>query len=178
MFLIFSLLILPSSPPCCFLRFLLFSSLLLLLFLLFFQADKESFINPDYEPGKYPETILPVSSMKRLAFWADYYLRYDSLSEDTEMDEEVDEQQPAHNIIVWVPDEHARVCRDCGLGFTVLRRRHHCRACGQVYCADCSKHRMALPHFGYSTQERVCDACFEKLNPERLVSVIGDETDS
>ena len=32
----------------------------------------------------------------------------------------------------WVPDKDARACMNCGLKFTVVKRRHHCRACGKV----------------------------------------------
>lgn len=32
----------------------------------------------------------------------------------------------------WVPDENANNCMKCGMKFTVVKRRHHCRACGKV----------------------------------------------
>ena len=35
---------------------------------------------------------------------------------------------------IWVPDSVATHCMNCGLKFSVLRRRHHCRACGKVCC--------------------------------------------
>ena len=41
---------------------------------------------------------------------------------------------------------------------------HTCRACGRIFCNDCSKNRMALAHLGYYTPERVCDECYRKLN--------------
>jgi len=34
----------------------------------------------------------------------------------------------------WVPDEAAKSCMRCQLKFTVVKRRHHCRACGEVNC--------------------------------------------
>jgi hypothetical protein len=37
-----------------------------------------------------------------------------------------------HNVVLWAKDEQARLCKDCGLKFHFFRRRHHCRACGQV----------------------------------------------
>ncbi|GAA5965097.1 hypothetical protein JCM3765_004855 [Sporobolomyces pararoseus] len=38
----------------------------------------------------------------------------------------------------WKPDEAAQTCadQDCHLRFDLLNRRHHCRACGDVFCAS------------------------------------------
>ena len=41
---------------------------------------------------------------------------------------------------VWVPDNRAERCMRCQESFNVLRRRHHCRLCGQVVCWACSSH--------------------------------------
>lgn len=35
----------------------------------------------------------------------------------------------------WVPDSEAPNCMMCDMRFTVIKRRHHCRACGKV-CID------------------------------------------
>ena len=35
------------------------------------------------------------------------------------------------------------------------------RACGQVFCSECSKQRIPLPQFGYMNPERVCENCFQ-----------------
>lgn len=38
---------------------------------------------------------------------------------------------------LWVDDQYATRCRGCDAPFTLLRRRHHCRHCGQIFCSDC-----------------------------------------
>lgn len=38
---------------------------------------------------------------------------------------------------LWVEDKYAVRCRTCAKEFALLRRRHHCRQCGQVFCSAC-----------------------------------------
>eukprot|EP01065_Artemidia_motanka_P015647 TRINITY_DN1938_c0_g1_i2.p1 TRINITY_DN1938_c0_g1~~TRINITY_DN1938_c0_g1_i2.p1 ORF type:complete len:545 (+),score=159.32 TRINITY_DN1938_c0_g1_i2:47-1636(+) len=68
---------------------------------------------------------------------------------------------------VWQTDDSWVKCgeMDCAVRFGLLHRRHHCRACGYVYCNVHASHRLPLPHLGYSQPERVCASCFEKLKP-------------
>lgn len=33
---------------------------------------------------------------------------------------------------LWIPDSEAMTCLHCDMKFTMLKRRHHCRACGLV----------------------------------------------
>jgi hypothetical protein len=40
---------------------------------------------------------------------------------------------------VWVPDNYVHICMgSCQAWFSVLKRRHHCRLCGGVFCSGCS----------------------------------------
>jgi FYVE zinc finger len=46
----------------------------------------------------------------------------------------------------WLPDSCATVCKGCSQPFKpVVRLRHHCRLCGQVFCHQCSQHKVLLP---------------------------------
>lgn len=45
----------------------------------------------------------------------------------------------------WQPDSEVDSCPICETPFTFWYRKHHCRSCGQVVCADCSPHRIPLP---------------------------------
>jgi hypothetical protein len=55
----------------------------------------------------------------------------------------------------WQLDEQVTECNGCKRPFGLLLRKHHCRMCGLIFCADCSKYRHAM---GLATV-RVCNAC-------------------
>jgi len=58
---------------------------------------------------------------------------------------------------VWMPDEESLRCSGCDALFTFMRRRHHCRSCGMVFCRACCNKRSVL---SYSpTPVRVCEEC-------------------
>lgn len=61
---------------------------------------------------------------------------------------------------IWIPDVEAPKCMSCGVNFTVVKRRHHCRNCGKVFCARCSSNSVPLPKFGHHKPVRVCNRCF------------------
>eukprot|EP00050_Salpingoeca_kvevrii_P021764 m.115213 g.115213 ORF g.115213 m.115213 type:complete len:619 (-) comp9470_c2_seq1:2623-4479(-) len=61
----------------------------------------------------------------------------------------------------WIPDEEAIECADCHSKFSFMLRKHHCRMCGEVFCAACTP-RMAFLS-GSKNAERVCNACFETV---------------
>jgi len=73
-----------------------------------------------------------------------------------------DSTSPNNSIgIRWVPNSWSDACADCQSKFTLSRRRHHCRACGQLFCKSCTKQKIALPSMNYHTPVRVCEQCFE-----------------
>mmetsp|Transcript_17325 Transcript_17325/g.20083 ORF Transcript_17325/g.20083 Transcript_17325/m.20083 type:complete len:145 (-) Transcript_17325:142-576(-) len=37
----------------------------------------------------------------------------------------------------WVPNEHVAECFHCRKGFGLIRWRHHCRECGNIFCGFC-----------------------------------------
>ncbi|KAK6053954.1 FYVE zinc finger [Cooperia oncophora] len=37
----------------------------------------------------------------------------------------------------WMPDSTGKECYQCEERFSTFRRRHHCRLCGQIFCAKC-----------------------------------------
>ncbi|KAL3668705.1 hypothetical protein V7S43_006001 [Phytophthora oleae] len=60
----------------------------------------------------------------------------------------------------WVRNAERAECAVCCRRFNqLLRRRHHCRLCGEVICRECSVHKeVDLPSFG-PTALRICTSC-------------------
>ncbi|AWP00743.1 putative zinc finger FYVE domain-containing protein 16 [Scophthalmus maximus] len=118
----------------------------------------------------------------------DYSVGYDELSEpppypgeppaegartvnwNIEGVEELGSRQPA-----WVPDSEAPNCMNCYQRFTFTKRRHHCRACGKVYCAVCCNRKCKLKYL--EREARVCVICFDTIHRaqalERMMSPTG-----
>ena len=44
----------------------------------------------------------------------------------------------------WIPDSMAPLCMGCGSAFSLVKRRHHCRSCGRVFCAKCSPNQVSM----------------------------------
>ncbi|XP_041122265.1 RUN and FYVE domain-containing protein 1 [Polyodon spathula] len=57
----------------------------------------------------------------------------------------------------WLKDDEAAQCKQCQKEFSIARRKHHCRNCGDIYCNTCSSNELALP--SYPKAVRVCDTC-------------------
>ncbi|KAI9291816.1 Dbl homology domain-containing protein [Neoconidiobolus thromboides FSU 785] len=64
---------------------------------------------------------------------------------------------------VWIPDDQAIDCHCCKEEFTVFKRKHHCRLCGNVVCHTCSNNTFFIP--GQSLVDhrpaRACDKCYK-----------------
>ncbi|KAM3866897.1 RUN and FYVE domain-containing protein 1 [Diretmus argenteus] len=61
----------------------------------------------------------------------------------------------------WLKDDEATHCKQCLKEFSISRRKHHCRNCGDIYCNCCSSNELALP--SYPRPVRVCDVCHSLL---------------
>ena len=44
------------------------------------------------------------------------------------------------SVVPWLPEDTVKLCPSCARSFNIARRKHHCRLCGCVMCADCSDH--------------------------------------
>lgn len=64
---------------------------------------------------------------------------------------------------IWVPDNMAGQCMQCQQKFTMIKRRHHCRACGKVLCSVCCSQKFRL-EFANEPESRVCVQCYMILS--------------
>ena len=60
-------------------------------------------------------------------------------------------QKIGQEMTIWVPDSDVVGCMKCSNKFTLLRRRHHCRRCGGIFCYKCSK--------AVVQGQRMCQTC-------------------
>jgi myotubularin-related protein 3/4 len=64
----------------------------------------------------------------------------------------------------WVPDHAATHCQDCGEAFSLIVRKHHCRACGGVFCYTCTDYMCPVPDEQLYSNVKVCSRCYYRLD--------------
>jgi hypothetical protein len=91
-----------------------------------------------------------------------------------------------------VHDNSIKKCFQCESLFTTYIRKHHCRACGRIFCYKCSSKHIEIPeeeksllpdenwfytdllyYFSESKKVRVCDKCFLELEEQKKFSRIS-----
>eukprot|EP01103_Thecamoeba_quadrilineata_P000121 TRINITY_DN10097_c0_g1_i1.p1 TRINITY_DN10097_c0_g1~~TRINITY_DN10097_c0_g1_i1.p1 ORF type:complete len:545 (+),score=82.98 TRINITY_DN10097_c0_g1_i1:114-1748(+) len=70
----------------------------------------------------------------------------------------------------WENDLSTYSCTRCKTPFTIFVRKHHCRHCGKIYCANCSSKSLTLPTLQYLSPVRICDVCYGVLLPSRSLT--------
>ena len=74
----------------------------------------------------------------------------------------------------WIPDSEAIFCMQCAVKFSMIRRKHHCRGCGKVLCAECSGFKAKLAYMDYQ-QARVCAICYRLLTTDSRLGAVGGQ---
>ncbi|KAG8042234.1 hypothetical protein G9C98_004868 [Cotesia typhae] len=62
----------------------------------------------------------------------------------------------------WRPNNEIQNCHQCKSLFGPCDTKHHCRSCGEGFCANCSSQTKPVPARNWLTPVRVCDGCFSK----------------
>ncbi|XP_077377093.1 phosphatidylinositol-3,5-bisphosphate 3-phosphatase MTMR3 [Festucalex cinctus] len=75
--------------------------------------------------------------------------------------EQVDKQDT--EVTRWYPDHLAAQCYGCESRFWLATRKHHCRNCGNVFCASCCDQKIPVPSQQLFEPSRVCKSCYGSL---------------
>ena len=109
----------------------------------------------------------------------------DSIAEKEKREKESGHVNPCPTICVkrthrasWEADSKSISCKLCTSKFSFSTRRHHCRACGGVFCRNCTAHRVPLPQYGISCLMRVCSTCYVRFAEERNTLQVTNKTSS
>lgn len=71
--------------------------------------------------------------------------------------------------VEFVDEKLISQCMSCNTMFTAVVRKHHCVACGKVYCGKCSKVRAHSEH-GVLLRQRFCVLCEEQCASRSIIS--------
>lgn len=88
----------------------------------------------------------------------------------------------------WMPDNLCKLCYSCDAQFTLVRRKHHCRICGMIFCSACSAYfiqilssdgefYLGIGASGTRTDGtmRTCHSCHNQLSERGLDVVISNQ---
>lgn len=56
---------------------------------------------------------------------------------------------------MWELDDNVASCRECDVKFSITKRKHHCRACGGIFCEQCCREGGGTS----KKSERTCGGC-------------------
>lgn len=171
-------------------------------------ANIQQYLNPNYK--LHADLITPIISKPRLVLISEYFLqwndrlwKYTWLTHPTqELKKITGENNNANNLAAglaspkqfarflffggkkgsdWVDDTHINQCTKCQSKFSLFRRKHHCRACGEIFCDACSKQLRLIPTISTWRLLRCCDDCAEAIDftdEELLVSNLTSDGNS
>ncbi|KAK4468558.1 hypothetical protein MN116_007753 [Schistosoma mekongi] len=56
-----------------------------------------------------------------------------------------------------------RYCASCNRSFNFIRRRHHCRRCGHIFCSKCCNYWQSIEGLASNKPVRICSECHDFL---------------
>ncbi|XP_069082953.1 myotubularin-related protein 4 isoform X2 [Pleurodeles waltl] len=75
----------------------------------------------------------------------------------------------------WVPDHMASHCFNCDCEFWLAKRRHHCRNCGNVFCASCCHLKLSIPDQQLYDPVLVCNSCYDQIQVSRARELMSQQ---
>ncbi|KAI8336116.1 hypothetical protein BC941DRAFT_398005 [Chlamydoabsidia padenii] len=81
-----------------------------------------------------------------------------------------------HDKEFWMPDEQCKECYKCRKQFTMFRRKHHCRFCGQIFCSKCASHIIPGKIYSQKGQVRICNFCYTEQHSGNVRDISNNTT--
>lgn len=158
-------------------------------------ANRSKFENPHYRSQKTP--LIPVITKTRLVVWSDWYMNwYDRLwkiswldenepgyfddthlfenfgttgtTDDLNSEDQINQESDGEQRECWVPNKNVAVCTNCELKFSLFKRKHHCRCCGQIFCEQCTSVLKIIPVINRFRPVRCCLECSRMIDHEEI----------
>ena len=101
-----------------------------------------------------------------------------SIKENPQSTDNIEEKKDFDRKL-WIPDEDAQNCYNCGSKFfSLFNRKHHCRVCGNIFCKSCLETFYEINIYNERQELKVCAYCLEnkrelnKILKNNLVEII------
>ena len=129
-------------------------------------------LEPELTPPESEVIQNETSKIQNVRSWIGSYLTPFSKQENDKTEEQItdyirksqtesiqdksrlDGNMDVENRTYWMSDSAVKNCHNCDKEFSLTRRRHHCRYCGQIFCWKCAPLR---PNIGM----RSCQKCLD-----------------
>ncbi|XP_062716021.1 myotubularin-related protein 4 isoform X3 [Aedes albopictus] len=119
--------------------------------------DKRGGIDDDYDDSESLASL--VDSMNENAS----NCSWEAVDERSAPSSGANSSQQITSSVLWVPDHAVSRCTTCQTEFWLGRRKHHCRSCGQIFCADCSEYWAPLSDGKLFQTVRLCGPCYQNV---------------
>lgn len=129
----------------------------------FLDINKQHFTNPYFSPLEAPYWI-PNTSVRCQQVWEFWFLRWSNAIWDFSWKKRNEDfSENPEDPSVWMEDNMAQSCCNCQKYFNLIRRRHHCRACGRIFCENCVRQTRIIPNISDKIPVRCCDDCSNQM---------------
>ena len=139
------------------------------------RLERERFSNVTFVP--YNDVWVPSSSAKNIVVWDGWFLNWhNTLMEMGWIRKNEDFSDLHESPSEWMADSEVERCCHCDQRFDFIHRRHHCRACGQIFCESCVKSTRIVRTVSETNPVRVCFDCVLLIDEDTQKSGDDNET--
>lgn len=129
----------------------------------FIGLNKQRFVNDSFSP--FADAWTPRCSPQNITLWRGWFLKWHNTLWELGWNRKNEDFSEVHETpSEWMADSEVQRCCYCNQRFDFIHRRHHCRACGQIFCESCVKNFRIVRTVSESTPVRVCFSCVQLMD--------------